>query len=148
MVQKTTKLARPQLGVKTDKPRVDPFGGRRKAAPKVRYVDESERRKSAAIVRNVERLMASRVAHEGGVLRILGDKETAAATEFEKSGPRLSKLQTQLRAGQNAKRRYVFFSLARIFLSFVSFLFSPSIDPLLSLSYFSRTVPRPMPTKR
>jgi len=106
MVQKTkAKVARPQIGVKAERQRERSFEGFRRAAPKARYVSEEERKKTAAIVRNVERIMASRVVHEGGILRVLKHKEGGNVAEFEKSGPKLSALQTKLRAGQNAARR-------------------------------------------
>jgi hypothetical protein len=135
MVQKTkAKVARPQIGVKAERQRERSFEGFRRAAPKARYVSEEERKKTAAIVRNVERIMASRVVHEGGILRVLKHKEGGNVAEFEKSGPKLSALQTKLRAGQNAARRYVDESDFFPILPYLGFL---SLSPLTLSVFFS-----------
>lgn len=47
--------------------------------------------------------MAARVAHEGGHLSVV--KAPSNVTEYAKSGPKMSKLQLKLRAGQNATRK-------------------------------------------
>jgi len=108
MVQKRKeKLGKASIGLeKSSKRAAAPkFTGERKRAPKKRKVSKLEHKKTADITKNIERVLANRVAHHGGVLRLI--KPEGDTTSFEKSGPELGELQKKLRAGMNARRKYV-----------------------------------------
>lgn len=80
------------------------FQGASRFAPvKSKKVNSLQKKITSNIGANIENLMAARVLHEGGKLRVF--KVEGDVTEFVKSGPQLSKLQVKLRAGQNAARK-------------------------------------------
>lgn len=87
------------------------FQGANKYAPvKSKKTDALTRKITSKIGKNIENIMAARVLHEGGVLRVIKPESGTDISQYVKSGPQLSATQVKLRAGQNARRKYVSFN--------------------------------------
>lgn len=105
MVQKLTpKSAQERPGdkeVRTSKARFT--SEKRKNAPKQQRVSRQDHKYTAAITRNIENIMAARVKHEGGVLRVMDIPENVY--EYAKGGAYVAEKTYQQRNSQVGWRK-------------------------------------------